>query len=273
MYGLIIAFKNVSPLAGFQEIFFGGTWAGLSNFQKFINSPYFWNVFSNTITISIYNLVVTFPTPIILALIFNEIGNKFFKSTVQTISYLPHFLSAVIITSLVYTLLSTDGGLINESLKAFTKEPIFFLGDSRYFRTILISMNLWSTIGWGSIIYIAALTGVDVELYEAAKIDGAGKLKQLIHITIPGIISVIIVMLILKIGHIMDAGFENILLLYSPQVYDVADIIDTFVYREGLGKLQFSYTTAVSLFKSVIGFALVIMTNSIAKKFDQKGIW
>ena len=273
MYGIIISFKDVSPIGGFREIFFGGEWVGLRYFSQFVRSYYFWNIFRNTIVISLLKLLITFPLPIIFAILVNEVGNKTFKRVVQTISYMPHFLSTVIVVSLVRSFLSYDSGFINNFLESIGRERIYFLGESVYFRKILITMNAWRSMGWGAIIYLAAITGVDTSLYEAARVDGAGKLRQIWHITIPGIASVVIIMLILKVGHILDAGFDEILLLYSELTYDVSDIIDTYVYREGLTNLKYSYTTAVSVFKGIIALVFVLGTNKLAKKMGHHGIW
>ncbi len=272
MFGIIIAFKDISPFEGVNGII-SGDWVGFRHFIKFFNSMYFWNIIRNTLTISFYKLAFGFPAPIILALLLNEVKNKHFKKTVQTISYLPHFISMVVVAGLLTNVLSTQGGIVNEILKAFGKEPIFFLGDSRFFRSVLVSSGVWQGVGWGSIIYLAAITGIDTQLYEACIVDGGNKWRQIWHITLPGIRNVIILMLIMAIGGLLNAGFEQILLLYSPAVYDVSDIIDTYVYREGLINANYSFSTAIGLLKSVIAMALMMGSNYIAKLFDQEGIW
>jgi putative aldouronate transport system permease protein len=272
MFGIIIAFKDVVPFEGVRGII-DGPWVGFKHFINFFNSYYFWNVLSNTIIISVYRIIFGFPAPIILALLLNEIRSKTFKRTVQTISYLPHFISMVVLAGLITTILSTNGGIINEIIKKMGKEPIFFLGDNKYFRTILITSSIWQGIGWGSIIYLAAISGIDPQLYEASIVDGANKWRQTWHITIPGMSNVIVIMFIFAVGSLLNAGFEQILLLYSPAVYEVSDIIDTYVYREGLISLRYSFASAVGLFKSAIAMILLIGTNYLAKKFEQSGIW
>ncbi len=272
MAGIIIAFKDVSPYGGVAQIL-KSDWVGLKHFTKFFSSYYFWDVLGNTLNISIQKLVFGFPAPIILALLVNEITNDRYKKVVQTVSYLPHFLSSVIMAGMLYNVLSTNGGLVNEIIKLFGGKPVFFLGESDYFVPTLVVSSIWQGVGWGTIIYLAAITGIDSQLYEAAKIDGANKLQQIIHITLPGVLGVASIMLIMNLGNILNAGFDQILLLYSPAVYDVADIIDTYVYREGLINMNYSYSSAVGLFKSVIGLILVLTVNGIIKKAGQTGIW
>ncbi|MFD0961090.1 ABC transporter permease [Paenibacillus chungangensis] len=272
MYGIIIAFKDISPFDGLSGIF-SAEWVGLKHFEAFINSYYFWNIIGNTLTISAYKLLFGFPAPIILALLINEIKNKYFKNTIQTISYLPHFISMVVLAGLVTVLLTTDGGFINGLMQRLGMEPIMFLGDTKFFRTVLVASGIWKEVGWSSIIYIAAIAGVDPQLYEAAKVDGAGRFRQMWNITLPSISFIVVILFILQIGHILDAGFEQIFLLYSPPVYEVADIIDTYVYRKGLLDLQYSFAAAVGVFKAVIALILVIGANRLAKKLGHEGIW
>jgi len=272
LYGIIVAFKDVTPFDGIEGIF-NSEWVGLRHFKDFTNSYYFWNIMRNTVLISFYKLLFGFPAPIILALLLNEVRGKLFKKTVQTISYLPHFLSMVIVAGLVTILLTTDGGLVNILLGKLGLEPIFFLGDKQYFRSVLVVSSIWKEIGWGSIIYLAAIAGIDPQLYEAARADGAGRLRQIWHITLPGMTFIIVFMFIFSIGGLLNAGFEQIFLLYSPPVYEVADIIDTYVYRRGLMEMQYSFAAAVGLFKSVIALALILGTNYLAKKLKQEGIW
>lgn len=272
MAGIVVAFKDISPFEGISGIF-TSEWVGLEHFKTFFSSFYFKTVLSNTVIISFLKILFGFPAPILLALLFNEVRSKYFKKTVQTISYLPHFISMVIMAGLVTNVLSTNGGVVNEIVKLFGGDPVFFLGDPKYFRAILVISDIWQGIGWGSIIYLAAITGIDLSLYEAAAMDGAGKIRQIMHVTIPGIAPTIIIMLILRVGSILNAGFEQVLLLYSPAVYKVGDIIDTFVYREGLVNTNYSYASAVGLFKSIIGSVMVIITNKFANKFGYDGIW
>jgi putative aldouronate transport system permease protein len=272
MFGIIVAFKDISPFEGVCAIF-TNDWVGFKHFVRFWNSYYFWNVMRNTLLISGYKLLIGFPASILLALLLNELRNAVFKRIVQTISYLPHFISTVVVAGLAMMVLSTDGGLVNAIIVQFGGETIHFLGNPSYFRSVLVISHVWQTIGWGSILYLAAMTGIDPGLYEAAKMDGASRIRQAWHITLPGIAPVIVILLILSIGGLLNAGFEKVLLLYSPAVYEVADIIDTYVYREGLSKLDYSFATAVGLFKNVLAMFLILGANYIAKKMNQTGIW
>lgn len=272
MAGIAIAFKEISPFDGLEGII-GGEWVGLKHFERFLNSIYFWDVLGNTLIISLYKLVFGFPAPIILALLLNEVKNRLFQRTVQTVSYLPHFLSMVIVSGLVMNVLSTDGGLVNEIVRNFGGEPIHFLGSNDYFRSVLVTSHIWQQVGWGSILYLAALTGIDPQLYESAVLDGASKWRQVWHITLPGIAHVIVILLIFNVGGLLNAGFEQIFLLYSPAVYETADIIDTYVYRQGLVQFEYSYAAAVGLFKSVIAAFLIVGTNYLSKRFGQDGLW
>ncbi len=272
MMGIFIAFKDVSPFDGIAGMI-SSEWVGLKHFERFFNSALFGTILGNTIIISLLKIVWGFPAPIILALLFNEIRNKYFKKSIQTISYLPHFISMVIFAGIIQDLLSTNGGAINEIVKLFGGEPIYFLGDPKYFRSILVVSDIWKSIGWGSIIYLAAITGIDQEQYEAAEIDGASRFRQTLHITLPSITGTIVIMLILRVGTILSAGFDQVYMLYSPAVYEVGDIIDTYVYREGIELANYSYSTAVGLFKSIVGAIMVIATNSIAKKLGHQGVW
>lgn len=272
IYGIIVAFKDVSPFDGLKGIF-ESSWVGFKHFKVFIDSYYFWNVLENTIVISFYRILFGFPAPIILALLINEIGSTVFKRVVQTVSYLPHFISMVILAGFVSVLLSVDGGLVNSILQQFGHESQMFLADPAYFRSIIVGSYIWKEVGWNSILYLAAIAGVDPQLYEAAKMDGANRFRQMWNITLPGILPIIVILLILQIGSVMDAGFEQIFLLYSPPVYAVSDIIDTYVYRKGLEEIQYSFAAAVGLFKSVIALVLIIGANKVAKKLGQEGIW
>ena len=273
IYGIVIAFKKVSPFSGASDIFFGGEWVGLDHFRRFVSSYYFWNVLRNTLLLSLYRLLFAVPLTLILALLLNEARNTTFKRIVQTISYLPHFISTVVVASLVYAVLSVDRGFLNVVIRAFGGEPRFFLAEPGLFRGIVVATSMWQGVGWGSIIYLAAIASIDQQLYDAATIDGAGKLRQVSAITLPSITSIIVILLILRIGHILDGGFELVLNLYSPAVYETGDIIDTFVYREGFLNVQYSYAAAVGVFKSVIALVLVVATDRIAKRLGQPGIW
>ncbi|GAA3407873.1 polygalacturonan/rhamnogalacturonan ABC transporter permease [Paenibacillus hodogayensis] len=272
MFGVIIAFKDVAPFEGIHGILHG-EWVGLKHFRRFFDSYYFWNVLGNTVIISFYKLLFGFPAPILLALMINEARTRWFRKTVQTISYLPHFISMVVVSGLVMHLLTTNGGLVNEIVRLFGGEPVNFLGDAHYFRSILVIAHIWQGVGWGSILYLAAMTGIDPQLYEAAVIDGAGKRRQIWHITLPGIVPVMVILLIFNIGGLLNAGFEQIMLLYSPSVYQVGDIIDTYVYREGLIQMQYSYAAAVGIFKNVLAMCLIVGANWIARRLNQTGIW
>ena len=273
MYGVVIAFKDISPLGGFREIYFGGEWVGLKYFERFVSSFYFWNVVRNTLVFSLLRLLLGPTLAIVLALLLNEVRNLVFKRVAQTVSYLPHFISWVVVASLVHAILSVDGGLLNLIITGLGGEAVLFLGEPRFFRVIALSTWMWHGVGWGSIIYLAAIAGIDPELYDAAIIDGAGRIRQVFAITIPTIAPIIVILLILRIGDILDGGFDLILNIYSPGVYGVADIIDTLVYREGLLRVQYSYAAAVGMFKSVIGLLLVVVADRAAKQLGQSGLW
>lgn len=269
MLGTQIAFKNYS----FSKGIWGSPWVGLKNFQFLFQYPDFYNILRNTVVINIYNLIFGFPIPIILALLLNEIRNIVFKKTIQTVVYFPHFLSWVIFGGLLIQFLGPNSGFVNSIIRYFGKEPIFFLTRSEYFRGIIVISNIIKETGWSAIIYLAALAGIDTTLYEAAVMDGASRFQQLIHVTLPGIRDTIIIMLILKIGYLLDVSFEQIYVMYNPAVYDVGDVLSTFIYRIGLQDMQFSLTTAIGLFQSVIGFLLIWITNTISKKYSDVSMW
>jgi putative aldouronate transport system permease protein len=268
MAGIVIAFKNYNMVLGLWD----SPWVGLDNFKDFINGVYFWDIMANTIIISLYKLLYGFSAPILLALLLNEVPAQWFKRIVQTITYLPHFLSWVIVYGLMVSLLAPGDGLINMLLKENGFNPISFLTEPAWGRPVIILSEIWKDIGWGAILYLAALAGIDPSLYEAARIDGASKWRQLWHVTLPGIRSVIVLMLILKLSHILDAGFDQIFMFANTFNQEKIDIIDTWVYREGLERLRIGLATAVGLFKAVIGFALVLAANKLAQKFDGQ-IW
>lgn len=269
MYGIIIAFKDFDLNAGIL----GSKWVGLYNFRRLIESASFGVVFQNTLIISFFKIVILFPIPIIIALLMSEMKNMYFKKFVQTIITLPHFLSWVVLTGLFVNILGYSGGFVNEVLNMFGVHSISFLTNPKIFRGLIVFTAGWKEVGWSAIIYIAAIAGVDKEQYEAAYIDGAGRFKQMIYVTLPGIASTIVVLLVLRLGGVLEAGTEQILLLYSPTVYSVGDVIGTYVYRMGLGEMQYSYATAVGIFNSVIGFLLVIFGNFASKKITGKSIW
>ncbi len=270
MYGMIIAFKDFAIMEGIM----GSDWANpwFKHFETFYRSPYFEQLLTNTVLISLYKLVWGTVPPILLALLLNECRVRWLKSIVQTLTYMPHFLSWVIIFGILLALLSQNGGLVNRWIVEAGGESIPFLTSTAYFRSILVGSEVWQNLGWGAIIYLAAIAGIDPTLYEAARVDGASRLRMIWHITLPGIRSVIVLLFILKLGHLLDAGFDQIYILYNIQVYPVADILDTWVYRTGLQQLNFSLASAVGLFKSLIGMALVLMANNIAKRWGE-GIW
>lgn len=272
MAGVLIAFEDYKPLSGWDGIF-TSKWVGFKWFARFFSSAYSGRIISNTLIISFYKLLWGFPAPILLAVLLNELPFERFKRSIQTVSYLPHFLSMVIVCSLVRSLTSIDGGLINSIIAALGGEPIYFLGSAKYFRSALVISSVWRSIGWNSIVYLAAMTSIDPQQYEAATMDGANWLQRIMHVTIPAVMPIISLMLILRVGELLDAGFEQVYLLYSPVVFDVGDIIDTFVYRDGLENLNYSYATAVSVFKSIVALVLVLGTNFITKKMGQEGIW
>lgn len=273
MYGILIAFKNFSPLKGILD----SPWAshyGFEHFLSFFQSYYFWRLIKNTLVISISTLIFGFPAPIILALLINEVKHRKYKSIVQSLVYIPHFISMVVICSMVVLFVSSDG-FITKFLSSIglVDGSVSMLTNSAYYVPIYIISGIWQSIGWGSIIYLSALSGVDPELYDAAKIDGANHWKCIVHVTIPAILPTIIVMFILKIGGIMSIGAEKTILLYNSEIYNTADIISSFVYRKGLLESNWSYSAAVGLFNSVINFGLVIGANKICKKLTDMSLW
>lgn len=269
MYGLLIAFKDFK----FSSGILGSEWVGLQHFQELLVLPGFWRVFRNTVIISFAYLIFGFPAPIIFALLLNEITCMPFKKTVQTLSYLPHFLSWVVLAGMFVQFLSPSTGPVNIMLKAIGMEPIYFLGDPKYFRGVLVITNLWKSMGWSSIIYLAALSGVDVELYEAAIIDGATRWQQFKSITLPAISGVITIMLIFEVGRLVNDNFDQVFNLYNAAVYEVGDVLGTYIYRLGLKDMRYSLSTAVGLFKNVISFLLIIFSNALSKKINDQGIW
>ncbi len=268
MYGLIIAFKNYSPAKGIM----GSSWAGFKHFEDFLTNPYFWRLMRNTLTISLSNLIFSFPAPIILALLLNEIKNKAFLRGSQMIMYIPHFISLVVICGMIINFTDIDG-VINDLLNVFGIERKAYLNYPQYFVPIYVISDIWQGIGWNSIIYMAALTGIDTSLYEAATIDGAGRWKQTLHVTIPGILPTIIIMLLMRIGNLLSVGYEKVILLYNPLTYETADIISTYVYRKGLLEQNYSFSTAVGLFNSIISFILLIGANTLSKRCGEGSLW
>lgn len=268
MYGILIAFKDFSPAAGIL----GSDWVGFRYFKEFFHSYYFTRILKNTLVISLTSIIVGFPMPIIFALLLNEIKNQKFKRITQTISYMPHFISLVVVCSMI-KMFTASNGFITYILSFFGGQDYSLLTRPGYFLPIYVLSGIWQEIGWGSIIYLAALSGIDQELYEAARIDGAGRWKQTLHVTLPGISGTIIIMLLLRIGNIMNVGHEKILLLYNPGIYETADVISTFVYRKGLQDYQWGYSTAVGIFNSIINFTVVMVFNKISKKVSEVSLW
>lgn len=270
MSGLLIAFENYS----FTKGVFGSEWVGLKHFHSFFSYPECWKIIRNTLLLNFYNILFAFPASIVFAVLLNEVRKGMFKSFVQTISYLPHFISTVIVVGMFYNFLSPSSGLINLFLKnVLGLEPVNFLMEPGWFRTIYNGINIWQETGWNAIIYMAALTSIDITLYEAAYIDGAGRLKQFLYVSLPGMLSTIVVMFIMRIGYILEVGFESVLLLYNPSIYETADVISTYIYRRGIIDSDYSFTTAVGLFQSIIGLILIVIANKLAKKYSETSLW
>lgn len=268
MFGLVMAFENYTPKGGF----FGSKFVGFKHFADFFGSVYFGRLTRNTVLISVLNLLFSFPAAIIFALMLNEVKNKVFKKTVQTVSYLPYFISLVIVCGLVATFTASDGP-VTDLIVSLGGKRQNYLGQPQYFRTIYIISDMWQGIGFGSIIYLAALSGIDQELYEAASLDGAGHIQQLIHVTLPGISTTIITLLILRMGTLFAVGYEKIILLYSTNTYETADVISSYVYRKGLQEFNYSYSAAVGLFNSVINTVLLIISNKLSRKFTETSLF
>jgi len=268
MYGALIAFKDFRPALGV----WGSPWVGFKHFENFFGSYYFARLLKNTLALSIYSLIFGFPAPIILALLLNELRVIWYKRIIQTITYIPHFISLVIICGIIVNFVKMDG-VISVLVKQLGGYDGNLLIDPKYFRTIYVSSGVWQQIGWSSIIYLATLSGINYELYEAARIDGAGRWKQTWYITLPCLLPTITILLILQIGNLMNVGFEKVMLLYNPSIYDTADVISTYVYRQGILSAQYSFSSAVGLFNSVINCALVILANQFSKRLTENSLW
>jgi len=268
MYGVVIAFKQYRISLSIAE----SPWIGFLNFKRFFRDVYFARIFRNTFLLSIYSVIWEFPMPILLALLLNEVRCVAFKRTVQSITYFPHFISVVIVCGLINAY-SLTTGLFNTIRVALGMDVVSMLQEPRFFRTIYIASDIWQNVGWDSIIYLAALSFIDVQLYEAAFMDGAGRMRQLWHVTLPGILPTILMLFILRMGFILNISFEKILLLYSPPTYEVADVISTYVYRVGLIDADFSYSTAVGLFNSVINVFFLVGANTLSKKLSGVGLY
>lgn len=269
MYGVQIAFRNYSPTAGFL----GSEWVGFEHFERFFSSFNFEIVLKNTLFLSFFLLLASFPAPILLALLINEIQNKYFKKALQTITYAPHFLSTVVMVSMLVAFVDVDTGVINNVLRALGMEPVDFISDPAWFRPLYVISDIWKGAGWGSIIYLSALSSISPQLYEAARIDGASRIKQLWYVTLPCLMPTIVLMLIMDCGRIMNVGFEKVLLMQNSLNIDASEVISTYVYKIGLGQMQFSYSTAIDLFNSVINLIMLLTVNAISKKLSNSSLF
>jgi putative aldouronate transport system permease protein len=269
MYGLLIAFKDYRFKAGI----IGSPWVGLEHFRHLFALGSFWEVFRNTVIISSLKLLFSFPAPIVLALLFNEVRALAVKKVLQTVSYLPHFVSWVILSGVLTQILSPSTGMVNRVIAALGGRPVYFLADPDWFRGVLVTTTVWKEIGWGSIIYIASIANINPEMYESASMDGANRFRQLWHITLPSLAPVITIMLILAMGRLINDDFDQIFNLYNPAVYRVADVISTYTYRIGLINMEYSFATAVGIFKNVISLALLITANRVATRVNQYGLY
>lgn len=269
LYGAQIAFRDFMPALGIT----GGKWVGFKYFNQFFHSEYFGRLIKNTLGISVYSIVVGFPIPVILALLMNEVRNKYFQKSVQTIVYMPHFISAVVVVSLLNAMLSPSNGLFNQIIQMFGGEAIHFMAEPKYFKTVYVLSDIWQSAGYGSIVYLAALTSIDPSLYEAATVDGASKWKKLVHITLPCILPTIMTMLILRMGSIFTVGYEKIMLMYNPATYETADVISTYVYRRAFEGGEYSFSAAIGLFNSIINFIVIIVFNKISKRVSEVSLW
>ncbi len=269
MWGLQIAFKDFSVFKGIAE----SPWVGLDHFKDFFNNPYFGRLLKNTLAISGLSLLFGFPLPIILALLLNEIRSKKYKSFVQTCTYLPYFVSAVVVCGMVTNFLSPTSGIVNLILNKFGYESIYFLSKSEWFRPVFIIQALWCGTGYSSIVYLAALGGIDTQLYDAAKVDGCNRWRQTIHVTLPGLLPTIVTIFIINVGNVLNVGYEKIILLYQPATYETADVISTYMYRLGIENNDYGLSTAVGLFNSVINFLFVVIANKISNKVNGMGLW
>lgn len=268
MSGIVIAFQNFKPALGVS----GSKWVGWKHFVDFLTGPYAWRLIRNTLMINILQIIFAFPVPIIVALLINEINCKGYKKAVQTISYMPHFISLVVMCGLLVNFCRSDG-IFNDFLSLFGFERRNLLAEANLFRPIYVLSGIWQEAGWGSIIYLATLSTVDVGLYEAATIDGANRFQRMLHVSFPGLLPIIIVQLIMRVGNILTTGFEKVFLLYSPLTYDTADIISTYIYRQGLELSNYSYGTAVGLFNSVVNLIILVMANYISRMVTEESLW
>lgn len=270
MWGVMIAFKDFKPLLGFAD----SKWVGFQHFRDFIFGPSFSRQFGNTIILSLWSLILGFPAPILLAVMINELRGKYFKKTVQTITYMPHFISVVVICGIIH-IFTQPYGIITNIVSLFTgaTENRSLLGEAGMFRPIYTFSGIWQNMGWDSIIYLAAMTGISSELYEAADIDGAGRLKKIWYVTLPSILPTIVILFIFAVGGIMNSNWEKIILLYNPLTYETSDVISTYVYRRGIREASYSFSTAVGLFNSIINFFLLWITNAVSRRFSETSLW
>ena len=269
MWGITIAFKDYSLFRGIMN----SPWVGLENFRDFFTGPYFFRTLKNTLLLNFYDILFSFPAPILLALMLNELSNGRYRKITQTCTYIPHFISTVVVAGIVSNFLAPSNGLINLLIEMLGGEKKYFLAQPQYFRTIYVAMNVWKTVGFGSIVYVAALTGVDHSLYEAATIDGAGKLRQIVSVTLPAIMPTIVIMFIIRLGNILKTGYESILLLYQPSTYPTADVLGTYVYRTGLISGDYKLATAVGVFDSVVAIVLTFLANTLSRKATDTSLW
>lgn len=269
MYGVLLAFKDYDPVKGI----WGSEWVGLAHFRRFFDSYYFGTIIRNTLGISLYSLVVNFPLPILFALMLNEVRSMKFRKLLQTVTYAPHFISVVVLAGMLTLFLSPQSGIVNRIVAAFGGQSVSFLTEPGWFKTLYVFSGVWQELGWWSIIYLAALAGIDPQLHEAAKIDGASVLRRIWHINLPGIRPVMIVLLILSTGSLMSVGFEKIFLLQNPLNLEASEVIATNVYKIGLAQAQYSYSTAVNLFNSVINCVLLLAVNQLARRINQTSLW
>lgn len=269
LLGSVIAFQDYNIFNGFL----GSKWVGFQWFQIMFTNPQYVGLIKNTLIISAYQILFSFPAPIIFAVLLNEVRQMAFKRTVQTVLYLPHFLSWTLVYGLAHMMLSTQSGLINDFIKGIGEAPIPFLQSPGYFRSVVVGAGIWKEMGWSTIIFLAALAGINPALYEAAKIDGAGRWKQFLYVTFPGLLPAIVILLLLKIGNVMDVGFEQIYIFLSPMTYQVGEVLDTYAYRLGVMNGQYSMTTTIGLFKSLIGFILLVLANRLSKAVTGEGLY
>lgn len=269
MYGVVIAFKDFGPFLGIRN----SPWVGLEHFASFFSSIYFMRLVRNTFLLSVYSVFFGFPIPILLALLLNEMSNVGLRSLIQSLSYVPHFVSTVVVAGLIVTFLAPSTGVVNAGIRLLGGEPVDFMRDAKWFRFVYVASGVWQEMGWGSIIYFAGLSSIDPQLYEAAQMDGAGRLRKVWHISLPGILPIVITMLLLNLGRLMSVGFEKVFLLYNAATYETADVISTYVYRSGLVNQQYSFAAAVGLFNSVVTLALLTMFNTIARRTSEYSLW